>query len=146
MNDQVDDDIWNFPEYSSNYNSLEYGSENMLLLSSSESSNEHRNSLTETEPFQIDTMPFLVEDYAPQNMSDESNLEDHKDTSFNTFHMQHLLLLILYSDATTLDHMGKSSGHSIFLLLENVPNYQRNKPEAKTLIGYFPILKPRILK
>ncbi|RIB01927.1 hypothetical protein C2G38_2293264 [Gigaspora rosea] len=54
---------------------------------------------------------------------------------------QHLLLLVLYSDATTLDHMGKSSGHPMFLLLGNIPNHQRNKPESKALIGYLLILK-----
>ena len=54
---------------------------------------------------------------------------------------QHLLSLILYSDATTLDHMGKSSGHPMFLSLGNIPNHQRNKPESKALIGYLPILK-----
>ena len=31
-----------------------------------------------------------------------------------------LLSIILYSDATTLDHMGKSSGHPIFLSLGNI--------------------------
>jgi hypothetical protein len=54
---------------------------------------------------------------------------------------QYLLSLILYSDATTLDHMGKSSGHPMFLSLGNIPNHQRNKPESKALIGYLPILK-----
>ncbi|RIB13987.1 hypothetical protein C2G38_2196350 [Gigaspora rosea] len=54
---------------------------------------------------------------------------------------QHLLSLILYSDATTLNHMGKSSGHPMFLSLENISNHQRNKPESKALIGYLPILK-----
>jgi hypothetical protein len=56
---------------------------------------------------------------------------------------QRLLSIILYSDATTLDHMGKSSGHPIFLSLGNIPNSQRNKPESKALIGYFPILKAK---
>ena len=56
---------------------------------------------------------------------------------------QHLLSLIIYSDATTLDHMGKSSGHPIFLSLGNIPNYQRNKPESKALIRYLPILKAK---
>ncbi|RIB08509.1 hypothetical protein C2G38_2211495 [Gigaspora rosea] len=44
----------------------------MLLLLSSESSDEHN------------TMPLLVEDDAPQNTSDKSDLKDHEDTSFNT--------------------------------------------------------------
>jgi hypothetical protein len=56
---------------------------------------------------------------------------------------QRLLSIILYSDATTLDHMGKSSGHPIFLSLGNIPNSQRNKPESKALIGYLPILKAK---
>src|ERR1700752_2613613 len=57
-----------------------------------------------------------------------------------------LLSIILYSDATTLDHMGKSSGHPIFLSLGNIPNNQRNKPESKALIGYLPILKAKDTK
>ena len=56
---------------------------------------------------------------------------------------QRLLSIIFYSDATTLDHMGKSSGHPIFLSLGNIPNSQRNKPESKALIGYLPILKTK---
>ena len=56
---------------------------------------------------------------------------------------QRLLSLILYSDATTLDHMGKSSGHPLFLSLGNIPNHQRNKLESKALIGYLPILKAK---
>jgi hypothetical protein len=56
---------------------------------------------------------------------------------------QRLLSIIIYSDATTLDHMGKSSGHPIFLSLGNIPNFQRNKPESKALIGYLPILKAK---
>ena len=57
-----------------------------------------------------------------------------------------LLSIILYSDATTLDHMGKSSSHPIFLSLGNIPNHQRNKPESKALIGYLPILKAKDTK
>ncbi|CAG8840868.1 26579_t:CDS:1, partial [Gigaspora margarita] len=58
----------------------------MSLSPYSESSDEHRNSLMKTEPFQIDTMPLLVEDDAPQNTSDKRNFEDHKNALFNTFH------------------------------------------------------------
>ena len=39
--------------------------------------------------------------------------------------------------------MGKSSGHLIFLSLSNIPNSHRNKPEAKALIGYLPIIKAK---
>lgn len=54
-----------------------------------------------------------------------------------------LLSIILYSDATTLDHMGKSSGHPLFLSLGNIPNCQRNKPESKALVAYLPIIKAK---
>src|SRR5689334_12021879 len=56
---------------------------------------------------------------------------------------QHILSLILYSDATTLDYMGKSSGYPIFLSLGNIPNHQKNKPESKALVRYLPILKAK---
>ncbi|CAG8823206.1 20766_t:CDS:2, partial [Gigaspora margarita] len=36
------------------------------------------NSLIETEPFQMDTILLLVEDDAPQNTSNKSDLEDHE--------------------------------------------------------------------
>ncbi|KAF0407932.1 hypothetical protein F8M41_008701 [Gigaspora margarita] len=58
----------------------------MLLSFYSESSDKYRNSLIETEPFQMDTTPLLVEDNAPQNTFDESDFEDHEDASFNTFY------------------------------------------------------------
>jgi len=57
-----------------------------------------------------------------------------------------LLSIILYSDATTLDHMGKSSGHPLFLSLGNIPNCQRNKPESKALVAYLPIIKAKDAK
>jgi len=36
--------------------------------------------------------------------------------------MNNLLSIILYSDATTLDGLGKTSGHLVFLTLGNLPN------------------------
>ncbi|CAB4403422.1 unnamed protein product [Rhizophagus irregularis] len=41
-------------------------------------------------------------------------------------------------DATTFDRLGKSSGHPVFLTLGNIPNYVRNLPEAKILLGFLP--------
>lgn len=52
--------------------------------------------------------------------------------------LNHLLSIILYSDATTFDGLGKTSGHPVFLTLGNVPNYIRNLPEAKILLGFLP--------
>ncbi|RHZ66452.1 hypothetical protein Glove_307g3 [Diversispora epigaea] len=51
-----------------------------------------------------------------------------------------ILSLILYSDATTTDTLGKSSLHSIYISLGNIPTWRRNKEDAKQLLGYFPIL------
>lgn len=52
--------------------------------------------------------------------------------------LNHLLSIILYSDATTFDGLGKTSGHPVFLTLGNLPNWMRNSPEAKVLIGFLP--------
>jgi hypothetical protein len=46
------------------------------------------------------------------------------------------LSIILYSDATTRDHLGKTSEHSIYLTLGNIVSWRRNKPDAKILLGY----------
>ncbi|RHZ79357.1 hypothetical protein Glove_149g63 [Diversispora epigaea] len=51
-----------------------------------------------------------------------------------------ILSLILYSDATTTDTLGKSSLHSIYISFGNIPTWRRNKEDAKQLLGYFPIL------
>jgi hypothetical protein len=51
-----------------------------------------------------------------------------------------LLSIILYSDATTFDSLGKTSGHPIFLTLGNIPNSFCNLPEAKVLVGFLPKL------
>ena len=54
-----------------------------------------------------------------------------------------LLSIILYSDATTCDQLGKITEHPIYLSLDNIPNWQRDKPYAKVLIGYLPKLKAK---
>lgn len=52
-----------------------------------------------------------------------------------------VLSIILYSDATTLDHLGKSSEHPVYLSLGNIPTWHRNKRDAKVLLGFLPKLK-----
>jgi len=52
--------------------------------------------------------------------------------------LNYLLSIILYSDATTFDGLGKASGHPVFLTLGNLPNRIRNSPEAKVLLGFLP--------
>lgn len=51
-----------------------------------------------------------------------------------------LLSLILYSDATNVDTLGKSQLHPIYVSIGNIKNWRRNKPDAKQLLGYLPIL------
>jgi len=54
-----------------------------------------------------------------------------------------VLSVILYSDATTRDHLGKTSEHPIYLTLGNIVSWRRNRPDAKILLGYLPILKAK---
>jgi hypothetical protein len=52
-----------------------------------------------------------------------------------------VLPIIFYSDATTLDHIGKNSRHPIFITIGNIPTNLRNKPESKALVGLIPVLE-----
>ena len=54
--------------------------------------------------------------------------------------LNRLLLIILYSDATTLDSFSKTSGHPVFLTLGNIPNLLQNISESKVLLGFLPKL------
>jgi hypothetical protein len=57
-----------------------------------------------------------------------------------------LLSIILYSDATTTDSLGKNQLHPIYLSIGNIPTWRRNKPDAKQLLGYLPIVESNISK
>ena len=54
-----------------------------------------------------------------------------------------LLSIILYSDATTCDQLGKTTEHPIYLSLGNISNWWRDKPYVKVFIGYLPKLKAK---
>src|SRR5437667_12225223 len=54
-----------------------------------------------------------------------------------------ILSLILYSDATNVISLGKSSLHPIYVSIGNIKNWRRNKPDAKQLLGYLPILESK---
>jgi Plavaka transposase len=60
--------------------------------------------------------------------------------------LNNLLSIILYSDATTFDGLGKTSGHPVFLTLGNLPNSFRNSPEAKVLLGFLPKIQDSGIK
>jgi hypothetical protein len=57
--------------------------------------------------------------------------------------LAHILSIILYSDATTTGVLGKSSLYPIYISLGNIPTWQRNKEDAKQLLGYLPILSAK---
>ncbi len=52
-----------------------------------------------------------------------------------------VLSIIIYSDATTCDTLGKTSEHPVFLSLGNIPGWRRNKLDSKTLLAYLPKIK-----
>ncbi|RHZ83388.1 hypothetical protein Glove_95g46 [Diversispora epigaea] len=54
-----------------------------------------------------------------------------------------LLSIILYSDVTTTDTLGKSSLYPIYISIGNISTKRRNKSDAKQLLGYLPILKAK---
>jgi len=60
-------------------------------------------------------------------------------------HGAYVLSIILYSDATTCDQLGKTSEHPIYLTLGNIPSWIRNKPDAKVLLGYLSQLKAKTI-
>ena len=39
--------------------------------------------------------------------------------------------------------MGKTQLHPIFITLDNIPSWQRNKKDAKVLLGYMPIIQSK---
>ncbi|RHZ44395.1 hypothetical protein Glove_734g20 [Diversispora epigaea] len=55
----------------------------------------------------------------------------------------HLLSIILYSDASTTDTLGKNTLHPIFITLGNIITWRRNKPDVKQLLAYLPIIKAK---
>ena len=60
------------------------------------------------------------------------------ETEMTLLSLNHLLSNILYSDATTFDRLEKTSGHPVFLTLGNLPNWVRNLPKTKVLLGFLP--------
>ncbi|RIB20124.1 hypothetical protein C2G38_2180082 [Gigaspora rosea] len=53
----------------------------------------------------------------------------------------HVIPIIIYSDATQCDRLGKTSKHPVFMKLGNIPLTRHNKVDAKVLLGYIPNLE-----
>ena len=47
-----------------------------------------------------------------------------------------ILAVMIYTDGTTLDSLGRKSEYPIFLTLGNIPNWRRNLPDAKVFVGF----------
>src|SRR5215471_1254824 len=60
------------------------------------------------------------------------------ETEKNLPPLNNLLSIILYSDATTFDGLGKISDHPVFLTLGNLLNFVRNLQESKVLLEFLP--------
>ena len=54
-----------------------------------------------------------------------------------------LLSIILYSDATNVDILGKSQLHPIYISIGNILNWRYNKYNIKQLLEYILILKAK---
>lgn len=63
------------------------------------------------------------------------------DTEKTLSHNRKLLSVILYSDATTCDRLGKTKMHPVYMSLGNIPHVRRQKKDAKCLVGYIPIIE-----
>ncbi|CAG8503010.1 13510_t:CDS:2 [Cetraspora pellucida] len=57
-----------------------------------------------------------------------------------------VLAIILYSNATMLDHLGKISQHLVFISLDNIPTKFHNKPKTKALVGIILTLQETLEK
>ncbi|RHZ83382.1 hypothetical protein Glove_95g13 [Diversispora epigaea] len=55
----------------------------------------------------------------------------------------YLLSIILYSDASTTDSLGKNTLHPIFVTLGNIITWRRNKLDVKQLLAYLLIIKAK---
>ncbi|CAG8801110.1 24324_t:CDS:2, partial [Dentiscutata erythropus] len=53
----------------------------------------------------------------------------------------YVMPIILYSDATLCNHLGKTSRHPVFMTLGNFSLNHCNKIDAKILLGYIPSLE-----
>jgi hypothetical protein len=47
-----------------------------------------------------------------------------------------ILVIMIYTDGTTLDSLGRQSEYPIFLTLGNILNWRQNFPDAKVFVGF----------
>ncbi|RHZ77337.1 hypothetical protein Glove_180g64 [Diversispora epigaea] len=66
-----------------------------------------------------------------------------KNTEASLLDGSKLLSIILYSNTTTTDTLGKSSLHPIYISIGNISTKRRNKSDTKQLLEYLPILKAK---
>ncbi|RHZ85504.1 hypothetical protein Glove_65g95 [Diversispora epigaea] len=92
---------------------------------------------------------FSTRNAYSQHIEDEKSYEEQNSGNWwkraerSISNHANILSIILYSDATTTDTLGKSSLHSIYVSLGNIPTWRRNKEDVKQLLGYLPILSAK---
>lgn len=97
----------------------------------------------------VDIFKYCVFDYTPKYIKNEKgevercygeqyNSEWWGRAQVSISEGAKVLSIILYSDATICDVLGKTSEHPIYITLGNIPNWRRSKPDAKILLAYLP--------
>ncbi|RHZ64531.1 hypothetical protein Glove_323g40 [Diversispora epigaea] len=90
---------------------------------------------------QLSYSKYCIEDEKSYGEQNSGNWWKRAERSISNH--ANILSIILYSDATTTDTLGKSSLHPIYVSLGNIPTWRRNKEDAKQLLGYLPILSTK---
>ncbi|RHZ78647.1 hypothetical protein Glove_158g20 [Diversispora epigaea] len=90
---------------------------------------------------QLSYSKYCIEDEKSYGKQNSGNWWKQAERSISNH--ANILSIILYSDATTTDTLGKSSLHHIYVSLGNIPTWRRNKEDTKQLLGYLPILSAK---
>ena len=108
--------------YNNNYYYLHYRSLIKCIKSILSISDLLQNFMLSFKNFEIDGKRA----YSEQN-TEIWREETEKSLPFNC----KLLLIILYSDTTNVNSLGKSNLHPIYIIIENIKTWRRNKSDVK---------------
>jgi hypothetical protein len=92
---------------------------------------------------------YCVFDYNPEYTTNDKGEQQHcyselynsewwRRTQRSISESAKVLSIIIYSDTTSCDMLGKKMEHPVFLTLGNIPSWRHNKPDAKVLLAYLP--------
>ncbi|RHZ76016.1 hypothetical protein Glove_208g228 [Diversispora epigaea] len=101
--------------------------------------NKHSNLPTSPLPKNIEQGRKLMDRMKLINLLNKEKARTEKTLPTGSY----LLSIILYSDASTTDSLGKNTLHPIFVIIGNIITWCRNKPDVKQLLAYLPIIKAK---